>query len=199
MDARDLDSLRRQPLRYWYVDGIQELFAGVMAVLLGTLLLTASLFDSPNIVAVGVPVLGIGGAYLGRGVVQRVKERMTFPRTGFIERRKLSPALLGLGFGIIGLLQIVLWFFLTGDAWELTLTGCFMASVILAVGIWLRLPRFVALGVLGNAFAVVVGLAGWDHFPGYAALLLGMGAGLLATGATTLSAYLHSGSAAPER
>jgi hypothetical protein len=74
-----------------------------------------------------------------------------------------------------------------------------MASVILAVGIWLRLPRFVALGVLGNAFAVVVGLAGWDHFLGYAALLLGMGAGLLATGATTLSAYLHSGSAAPER
>lgn len=99
---------------YWFADGIAEL-------LLGTLFFVAALFmlfqiiAPPNIrgfASLGFPLVIFFGALMSRKLIVSLKERITYPRTGYIEYQKpggfrISFALiLGLVFGavIVGLI-----------------------------------------------------------------------------------------------
>ena len=82
----------RRTQRYWYVDGLNELAVGVVVSLLGVYYYV--LGHIPNsgtrawLLGLGMPALIILGALAGRWVVARLKEHLTYPRTGYVSYRR---------------------------------------------------------------------------------------------------------------
>ncbi len=85
----DISDVEKRVTRYWYTDGIAELIGGGMFLLLG-LYFAAQEFMGQNSLASGLlqaslALLMIGGAFISRRLVNALKTRLTYPRTGFVE------------------------------------------------------------------------------------------------------------------
>ncbi len=84
------DDLKKPELRaiqYWLVDGVGELFVGfifLLAVIVYYLqeLSPGSLLS--RVLGITSVILVCGGAFGGRWIIQRIKERTTYPRTGYV-------------------------------------------------------------------------------------------------------------------
>lgn len=86
------DSVRQnltRPQRYWYIDGISEIAGGMVIFLIGAVNAIAALFPpgSVRILLINLvqPVLIITAALISRPIVHHFKERITYPRTGYVE------------------------------------------------------------------------------------------------------------------
>ncbi|MBI5963844.1 MAG: hypothetical protein HY863_10250 [Chloroflexi bacterium] len=77
--------------RYWYSDGIGEMIGGVMFFLLAVYFsLQQYLGDESfmgEMLQAGFVLLLIGGIFLARRLINFLKTRVTYPRTGYIEYR----------------------------------------------------------------------------------------------------------------
>lgn len=89
-----IDQIAKKTWSYWYIDGLVEIGAGAIIASIGVAyLLTSLLPDSPTkgfLTALIMPVIIIIGGWLDRRAIQYLKERLTFPRTGYISYHK-SP------------------------------------------------------------------------------------------------------------
>jgi hypothetical protein len=85
----DLADIEERVKRYWYTDGIAELSSGGMFTLLGVYFGIQAYLgeDSPvsAFLQVGLVLLMMAGAVSISRLVNTVKTRLTYPRTGFVE------------------------------------------------------------------------------------------------------------------
>lgn len=90
----DLSGVERRVKRYWFTDGIGELIGGGMLVLLGiyfALQESIQRFLGGNslvgmILQMGFfLVLFVGGGWISQWLVNLLKARLTYPRTGYLE------------------------------------------------------------------------------------------------------------------
>lgn len=197
-----LDSIQKRTRRYWYDDGLSELAGGFVISLLALLNLAIAHFSPPEwqalLSAVALPLLVIGGAVIARAWVQRLKERLTYPRTGLViyprpkPSRRFQTAGIALGVAVtVALLSNLLG---AAQAERLlpALTGLFSALIIVLIGIQVGLVRFYLLAVWQTAIGL---LGSWLALPQPYDLALffgGLGVGFLASGALTLIRYLRN-------
>lgn len=78
-----------RPQRYWYVDGLAEMAGGAVIFLIG-LVYTVSGWLPQGLargllVGPGQIIVILGAGWLARWAVPRLKERLTYPRTGWRE------------------------------------------------------------------------------------------------------------------
>ncbi len=92
----DLQRSKKRSIRDWFEDGLSEMGTGLVIFLIGLMLLLVSLLPEHSgwgwPVAIGQPLVIIG-AFFGAGkLVNYFKERITYPRTGFISypRRQMN-------------------------------------------------------------------------------------------------------------
>src|SRR5512138_3875688 len=75
--------------RYWYTDGIGELTGGGMFILLGVYFAAQQYLGENSLVGgllqAGLIIFLIGGMVIGRWLIQALKSRLTYPRTGYVE------------------------------------------------------------------------------------------------------------------
>ena len=75
--------------RYWFSDGIAELSGGVMFLLLGIYFALQQFLGQDSTVGgllqASLVLMMIGGAYISRRMVNSLKTRITYPRTGYVE------------------------------------------------------------------------------------------------------------------
>jgi len=104
----DLSEIEQRIKRYWYTDGIGELIGGGMFVLLG-LYFALQEFLGQNSMAGGIlqasfALLMIGCVFAGRWLINTLKTRLTYPRTGYVEYqvnergsrgKRILPVILG--------------------------------------------------------------------------------------------------------
>lgn len=92
----DFSEVEQRVRRYWYTDGIGELVGGVMLVLLGIYFaLQKSLegFLGRNSLVGTILqmsfflLLFIGGGWINQWLINFLKARLTYPRTGYVEYR----------------------------------------------------------------------------------------------------------------
>ena len=85
----NLSDVEQRVKRYWYTDGIGELIAGGMFLLLGLYFSIQQYFGHQSLVGVilqsSLLVVLIGGAMIGRRLISVLKTRLTYPRTGYVE------------------------------------------------------------------------------------------------------------------
>lgn len=85
----NISDVEKRITRYWYTDGIAEVIGGGMFLLLGSYF-AAQEFMGQNSLASGLlqaslALLMIGGAFVSRRLVNALKTRLTYPRTGYVE------------------------------------------------------------------------------------------------------------------
>ena len=202
----DLEKTKRRTLRYWYVDGLSEIFLGLLCLLLGgyfwlQLQLPSNSWLS-QLLIVFLMLLVMGSGLLLRKAVGAIKNRLTYPRTGYVAylqpRRKQNwlAGLLALG---IGALTVILIDRLPGTTiWMPGVTGIIFSIVVLVIGLRLGLVRFYLQGVFFLLLGCGLSLAGVGDINGLRFFYIGSGVVLLLSGLWVLLAYLRQTSASLE-
>jgi hypothetical protein len=201
MIKNDIDKVIQRTHRYWYEDGLNEIGTGCIFILCGLSLLMmysvppGSLL-SPVLAAGFVILVAFGGLFVSRAV-KAVKNRVTFPRTGYVSYRRPGssgrPYVIGASVGIVLAVLGIILSKVHAPTWLGSIAivqGLILGAGLLYMGYRLGLTRFYALAFLSALIGVVVALNGFDEALGSAAYFGEMGFVLTASGLFTLRTYL---------
>ncbi|MGD2156985.1 MAG: hypothetical protein PVG32_08945 [Anaerolineales bacterium] len=191
-----IEKLIKESYRYFYVDGLPELVTGVMFALTGAWLVLMAKVEQGTLaallVALGLPLLLLGGVFLINRLLRSLKERITYPRTGFVSYRRESNTQRRRVVMVVAIMIIVASFFIPKEWNEMPLAvGGILGTVLILLGFQLGLKRFFFLG----AFAVLLGIGTvifLDEVLGSGVTFLGVGLAEILTGAVVLARYLGS-------
>ena len=162
----NLSDVEQRVKRYWYTDGIGELIGGGMFVLLGVYFALQEFLGQNStvggILQVSLILVMIGGMSISRWLVNTLKTRLTYPRTGYVEyqvdERKMKTRRLWviiLAFTISALTMVFVRLFQAFDS-IVAVTGVGVGLILVILRTKSSgLARFYVLG----AVAVVLGLA----------------------------------------
>jgi hypothetical protein len=195
MDSTNIARIRARTIRYWYEDGLAELTAGAVFALIGAIYLATTKLDSRALVGVVLPVVIIGGARLGRRLTGRMKERVTYPHTGYVSYRQPPVSRRAFSVAIVAAAVLSLGALLSASSdatlWEPVLIGAVIACALLTTGAWLSLGRFVVVGLIAIALVAILAVAGLAAPFGTAVVFLGIGSALLISGTLALRTHLR--------
>ncbi len=195
----DLEQVRKRVYRYWYEDGLAEIATGCLFILVGLVLGAQGLAPSGSslgaIASLAFPVAVVGGVLAVRRLVNIAKERITYPRTGYVQygrpgpRRRLLSAVLGGSMGIVVAAVLA-----SGPAslvWLPLLQGLIIGAFWLYMGTRLDLIRFYVLAALSALIGIAIALSGVADLWGSAAYFGGMGVVMVVGGGLALRSYLR--------
>jgi hypothetical protein len=190
----------RRAFRYWFDDGLMEIGVGLLFLAIMALFAVEGLSPDGSawagFSAVGLPLVIIGGMAVLGLALRAVKERLTFPRTGYVAYPRPAPARRILA-GVIGagVSLAIVWLFAARPSLQLALgalQGAALGIVFLALGLRTGLVRLAIPGFVALAAGLVATLAGLGSSLG-SALTFGLaGASTLLSGALVLAYYLRT-------
>lgn len=196
----------KRTLRYWTEDGLPDLYIG-LGFILYALLTWWSARSSLGWVEALKSIFLVAMIVGGRIVVEKIKMRLTYPRTGYVAysqppRRQIVFSLL-LSLFIAGVLALVIFYTLSVQG---ETTGMALANFLLPIlfGGIIALIAYRQRSVRYGAYAVIAVLSGLvavslarslppadqSAVLNGAAMLAVTGAGMLVGGAMTLTRYL---------
>lgn len=188
--------------RYWYSDGIVELSLGGMFFLLGVYFGIQGYLGEGSqasvIMQVGLFVLIFAGIVGVQRVVNALKARLTYPRTGYVEYRKDGQDIkqrrnifMGVALALVAASIILFDFFRNFDSMILG-TGVMVGAVFIALrGKSTGVTRFYVVGVFSILLGVTLSL---DNLPQEynLALFYGLlGIAIMVSGGIVLRRYLR--------
>ena len=164
MKGKMLD-VEQRVKRYWYEDGIVELAIGGMFILLGLYFGLQEYFGEGSrasvIMQVGLFVVVLGGIVGVQWVVNTLKAKLTYPRTGYVEYRKDGKDIkkqrnifMGVTLALLAASIVLFDFFLYLDSMILG-TGVMVGAIFIALrGKSTGVTRFYVMGV----FSILLGV-----------------------------------------
>jgi hypothetical protein len=202
-DAPMDDNLKEPQLRalqYWIVDGVSELLVGFIFLLAAIIYyVQASIPGSllSKILGIASVILVCGVGFGGRWIIQHIKERTTYPLTGYVAYKSgwKNKWNVVIAIVVMALLLAYVVFTTVTDTnltnWGPVVCGLLMGALMVQAGYRLDQPRFYLLaffGVLVGIGLVLSGLRIEYSLP----LFFGLnGLVLLVSGGLTLWKYLH--------
>lgn len=174
--------------QYQNIDGLNELSMGAMWFWLG---LTTSLYVLfPEVYPPLVSLVGLGAPLLARSI-GKLKERVTYPRTGYAMPRVpryLFPAFAG-GLLLINMLDAFVWDSSLSSLWTQPLSLGFITACLL---LWMGggLVRFYYLAAAAFLWGAGLTWYGVGVFTGVVLHSIALGLLLMASGGVTLRRYL---------
>lgn len=197
----ELARIARRTYQYWYEDGLAEMGTGAAFILLGLYFFGNSLLASEPVwcavwsAGLILPVIGV---FLGmRKLIGAVKNRVTYPRTGYVAYHRNSPSrrarrlrLLGLCLAIVTVAALNLAGVIPASSlviFNAFVIGAAFLYQSLRFGLF-RLGAFAALAMFLGVWAI---RGRWDAQSGGAAFFLLMGITLTVSGLWHLFAYLR--------
>lgn len=195
----DVEQVRKRVYRYWYEDGLAEIATGCLFILIGLVIVAQGLVPAGSplaaIAGLAFPIVVVGGILAVRRLVNIAKERITYPRTGYVQygrpgpRRRWLAAVFG---GSMGIVVAIL--FTSGPAslvWLPLFQGLIIGAFWLYLGTRLDLIRFYVLAALSALIGIALALGGLADPTGSAAYFGGMGIVMVAGGGLALRSYLR--------
>ncbi|MHC1782554.1 MAG: hypothetical protein AB9891_07310 [Anaerolineaceae bacterium] len=197
-----LKQTRRRAEQYRFEDGILELAVGLLSIILGLYFYMQFGFENSPLgewLTGSFAVLCIGAWLLIRYLTRYLKERITYPRSGYAEAREpqgnnrflriaasiLAAAVVAGGLAFLQLRATLTWNLMPA------VFGLVIALLFGFLAFRSRLTRFTILAfvslLLGGAFAVVKLLTNVQALSAYCGV---MGLVLLVSGGLTLHSYL---------
>lgn len=162
----DLAEIEGRPVRSWNIDGLQELMMGVLWIIWGGAFLVGQTLPKNWMSALYwtvVPALLALSGFGGNWVVKRLKERITFPRTGYVELKEASRATrLGtaaLAMVIAGVLAMIV-VRADGKGGEHMMTagvGVILSLSFLVASVKQKAPHFLVLAGVALALGIAFG------------------------------------------
>lgn len=200
MSHPDLDELARRPARYWNIDGLPELVMGLLWMVWGGAWLIGRAVPHDwrwtaywLIVPPALALSGVAAAWATR----RLKERITFPRAGYVAwRQPDGRTRILVGAGIVVVASALALLVLTSRAQPAAGNAPAVMTVILslsfvAIGLRQRAPHFLALAGVAVAMALAIGTiaSGWASMNW---LFVALGAACALVGAVRLALFLRA-------
>lgn len=168
MDSQ-IESVMKRGRGYWFVDGFTEILVGILFILLGGITLLSGIVPQNSFLsqfvslaesAAIVKLLGLILAVLG---LWWLKDRFTYPRTGFVREKGVSRSQLlvflrnAVLIAILPVLGLIIPLFVVPavrgaifsmPVWFPPVLGIFWGALCILLGEWTALRRFRLLGVV---------------------------------------------------
>jgi hypothetical protein len=205
------DELKKPQLRaiqYFYVDGSFEFGFGLLCLILGVFFYVETNVQGwlSAVVDSSLVLVMIGGGWLINRLIKQLKERLTWPRTGYLTYNRQSGSKRGwrLALGMVsgGLIAAIATVLITVPnahvATMPVLSGFLLGIVMVVIGWRTRLMRFHLLAGLSTAAGIALGFSRMENSAALAAYYLVFGLMLFASGAWVLRSYLRQNPAQKE-
>lgn len=198
----NLSDVEQRVKRYWYTDGIGELIGGGMFVLLGLYFALQEFLGQNSLVGgilqVSLILVMIGGMAISRWLINTLKTRLTYPRTGYVEyqvderqrkSRRIWVMLLALTISALTMVFVRLFQFFDSIV---AVTGVAVGLILVILRAKSAgLARFYILGAVSIILGLAFSISGLPN--GYSlGLFYGlMGVSFMLSGGLTLRHYLE--------
>lgn len=194
-----VDQAMQRTKQYWYVDGLNEMSFGGICLILAVFFFASALLTEGSPLAEFLNMLFVlvlvGSGLLASRVVNFIKMRLTYPRTGFVTYRQATRShrlvLAGVALLTSSLLASMLAASSRSLAWMPTITGLLMGAVWLLMGFRIGLVRFYLLALSSILIGSGVSIAGLENILGLAMYYSLMGLAMFLSGGLTLRRYLR--------
>lgn len=198
----EIKKITRRSLTYWFEDGLLELILGALFLLLGITFLIEGIADPGTLLrrisGMAGLILMVVGAWTARPIIRKLKERITYPRTGYVSYRKPTPTRKSRTISYLLTLTIVLLVVgiitSTSDKtldWLPMFEGIIIGGFLLFIGYRTLVYRFYVLGTLSVLTGTLLSVSGIGNLIGMGIFLLILGASLVLSGGYRLRTYLH--------
>lgn len=198
---QNLSDVEQRVKRYWYTDGIGELMGGAMFLLLGVYFSTQQYFGDQSLVGVilqtSFALILIGGMIIGRRLINTLKTRLTYPRTGYVEYpttekhamwRRIFAFAIAMG---VAMFSIVITRRIDAIDSMVAVTGVLVAIILLVKQGWSwGIPRFYVLSAVSLVLGVLLSISGFPRGYNLGAFYGLMGTAFAVSGSLTLRHYL---------
>jgi hypothetical protein len=194
-------------MRYWYVDGLSEIAGGVVMLLLALAFLIGALLEpSPGssfYLAFGQPLIVLAGALAARKMVARVKERLTYPRTGYVAYRqprgRRGMRLIALTFGIAAVFGVMFGVIanVVQPRWIPGISGVVIALLLAFLAYEHGIRRFYLMALYTLFLGLLVVTINLPEMFTTPVFFGGFGLAWILSGAITLRHYLQTTQPAP--
>ena len=196
MMAKNIDNVVRQTYRYFYEDGLVEMALGLLFIAVGLWLVIWSGLTSSTLsglfLAIGLPLLIFGGALVFKRVIKKLKERITYPRTGYVSYRQNQPDrgrwfVLGIAF-LLAIAALLL-----PDSFNQmsVIVGTLMGVIFVYMGYRVEIWRFYLVGAIALILGIGLPQFGLEEVLALGLLFIGTGVVMLIAGTVTLVVYLR--------
>lgn len=191
-----VDNIVKQTYRYFYDDGLVEMAVGLLFIAVGLVLLAWHSFNSSPlvmiIVVVGLPAVIIAGAYLIKRLVREMKQRITYPRTGYVAYRQGEPSK-GRWFVPLAALALVVASFLLPETFMTMspMVGALLAVILFFMGYRVDLWRFYVVGIIALVSGVALAWLGVVELIAVSLTFAITGVALFLAGAFAFVGYLR--------
>jgi hypothetical protein len=195
-----VEAAPRRAVRYWFEDGLVEIGAGILFLALAGLFALEGLApaNSPGaaLSALGLPLVILGGMLLVGLAVRAAKERLTYPRTGYVAYPAAGPARRILA-GVIGagVSLAIVWLLAARPSLQLALgalQGVALAIVFMALSLRTGLARLAMVGFVALGGGLVATTLALGASLGSALAFGAAGVAAVLSGALALSRYLRT-------
>ena len=193
-------NIEQRVKRYWYVDGFGELMGSGMFLLLGLYFSAQQYFGDRSSIGVilqsSFVLILIGGLLLARWLVNALKMRFTYPRTGYVEypkkdgiqRRTLAMAVAI----VIAMISVIIARRLDTIDAMVAITGVLVAIILVVKQGWSsKVQRFSILSFISLVLGIALSVSGLPRGYNLGAFYGLMGTAFIVSGALTLFHYLR--------
>lgn len=196
-----IENIIRNTRKYWYIDGLSEIAGGLILFAAGLTYWLVSTLESTNIKAMllmlAQPAVIIIGSLIVQKYLPKIKERLTYPRTGYLtfrkpprNRRVKRALIVGLIAGLVGALITMLSSKLPENFLPL-LSSVFLLIFSIYIAYQTAVPRFYVIGILMVLLGAAISFMPFENVLPYTLFFCGIGIIWIISGVVTLVGYLH--------
>lgn len=162
---KDLNKTIRRSQQYWFDDGLAELLIGILFAAIGLLFWWQTNSSSLAIIvgSITLPLIIILGSLLLGFTLRWLKQRLVYPRTGYVTYQKPSKKqrntswVLG---GVVGILMAVVVTVLDLSQLTAAFIGAGVGVGLFMIGLRIALLRFHLLAIWSVAVGVIISFLG---------------------------------------
>jgi len=194
---KNIQATQKRAVQYWFTDGLVELSGGVILLILAIYFVITALIPETTWGTLSLFVTMFLIAYAVRWVMQRIRARTTFPRTGYIapkrswENRRLLIICIVFSLALLGLMFYLALYHHGAVEWASALCGGILAFIFGMAGFETWLVRFFYLSAFCLLLGLVLSLGGLGNFWGVAILTISTSLVVFSYGIITRRYYLR--------
>lgn len=169
---QNLSKVQKRAYQYWFVDGLAELAAGLVSLLLAVLFWFWQVVSAGRWSLLVILIAGLGVSLGIRLIIQRIKESSTYLRTGYaaplsgLERKRQVAILVAFTLLLLSLNYYISSMGSQSLLWSPGLAGLVFAFIFTWTGVSTQLRRFYFLALLSLVAGIVLAILGLEPFQG---------------------------------
>ena len=200
MSQDNMQQVQKRLNQYWYVDGITEIGFGFLCLTLGFYFYIIEHLDESSLLfkllPIGFVLVILGSAFGINRFVSYLKNRITYPRTGFVAYRQVRSYWRFLIGALVGLMSAALSIMISrlpvSIDWMPLITGVMFTLVSLYIAYRIGLWRYVIIAILTFILGIYLSLEAGGNYAGLFTFYLVLGSALSAIGIIILGRYVIS-------